>query len=104
MKLRPLVLGWKWREAPLVGRDRGSRLGGGEWKVGRDTRSGGEGEDQAVLTSPITNLQCVCRRVGRAWWGRGEAVGGVVVVVGKNHEKLLKLGEAEACLLVGCLC
>ena len=68
--------------------------------MGRDTRNGGEGEDQAVLTSPITNLRVP---PSRERVGRGETVGGVVVVVGE-HEKLLNLGEAEACLFVCCLC
>ena len=56
-----------------MGRDRGSRLGGGEWKVGRDTltRSGSEGEDQAVLTSPITNLRVPPSRERVVGKGRG---------------------------------
>ena len=63
-----MVLGWNWRDAPFVGREGSGWVG--EWKVGRDTRSGGEGEDQAVLTSP-TNL-CVPPSRERV---RGEAVG-----------------------------
>ena len=50
--------------------------------MGRDTRSGGEGEDQAVLTSPITNLRVPPsgERVGE----RGRGSGGVVGVVGEK--------------------
>ena len=45
--------------------------------MGRDTRSGGEGEDQAVLTSPVTNLRVPPSRERV----RGEAVGVLLLLL-----------------------
>ena len=64
-----MVLGWNRRDAPSVGREGAGWVW--EWGRGRDTRSDGEGEDQAVLTSPITNLRVPPSRERV----RGEAVG-----------------------------
>ena len=52
---------------------------------GRDTRSGGEGEDQAVLTSPITNLRVPPSRE-REWRGGKGSGGRCYCCVGRNKE------------------